>query len=106
VNTPVRPAKIALPVSCDAAPVEAGAEALDEAEPDVEVPFSWSLPPEPAVDAGETLSVACFDAFLKASRVFAPEVLLSCKYVCINGERVKTYGGLITPTIPLWQCLP
>lgn len=76
MNRPVRPANATLPVRCDAAPVdEAGAEALDEAEPDVVVPFSVRLPPVPAVDVGETLLVAASEAFLKAAKVFSPDVL-------------------------------
>lgn len=51
-----------------AAPVDSGD---DES---VDVPFSPSvrLPPEPAVDVGDTFSVASIEAFLKASSVLAP----------------------------------
>jgi len=106
VKRPVRPAKATLPPSWEAAPVDCGApDALDipdmlamlpdpelvadEPEPEVAVPFSLSLPPVPACDVGETLSEAEAAAFLKASMVLAPEA-----------------GGLMTPTMPPWQCLP
>lgn len=87
VNRPVRPAKATLPLSCDAAPV--AADELADEPPDVEVPFTESLPPVPEVVVGETLLLASEEAFLYAAKVFAPVV-----------------GGLIAPTIPAWQCLP
>jgi hypothetical protein len=72
VKRPVKPANMALPARWDAAPVAAGEE---EGDSDVEVPFSVRLPPEPAVDVGDTFSVAFSEAFLKASRVLGPEAL-------------------------------
>jgi hypothetical protein len=62
VKRPVIPANMALPLRCDAAPVEAGEEGEDD--PDVEVPFSPSLPPEPATVVGDTFSVASIEAFM------------------------------------------
>ena len=102
VKRPVRPAKATLPPSCEAAPVDCGMPDIpdmldmladpdlvaDEPEPEVAVPFSLSLPPVPALDSGETLSAAAVAAFLKASMVLGPEA-----------------GGLMTPTMPPWQCL-
>jgi hypothetical protein len=72
VKRPVIPANMALPARWDAAPVAAGEE---DDDPDVEVPFSDRLPPEPAVDVGDTFSVAFSEAFLKASIVLGPEAL-------------------------------
>ena len=76
MKRPVRPANATLPDRCDAAPVDwAGPEALDEGEPDVEVPFSVRLPPKPAVVVGEVLLSAFSEAFLKAAKVLSPDVL-------------------------------
>jgi hypothetical protein len=68
-------ANAALPPRCDAAPVAAGEEEEPEGEVDVEVPFSPSLPPVPATDEGDTFSFASIEEFMKASRVFAPDLL-------------------------------
>jgi hypothetical protein len=69
VKRPVRPANMALPVRCDAAPVDEEGEG----EEDVELPVR--LPPEPATAVGDTFSVASAEAFLKAASVFAPDLL-------------------------------
>jgi hypothetical protein len=70
VKRPVRPANMALPVRCDAAPVDEEGEG----EEDVELPVR--LPPEPATAVGDTFSVASAEAFLKAASVFAPDLLI------------------------------
>jgi len=41
--------------------------------PGAEVLFWVSLPPDPAVDVGETLLATSAEAFLKAARVLAPD---------------------------------
>lgn len=82
MSRPVRPAKVTLPERCDAAPVEAVPEELDEGEPDVEELFWVRLPPVPPVDVGETLLVAFSEAFLKADKVFSPDDL-----DCVNHEK-------------------
>jgi hypothetical protein len=67
---------MALPPRCDAAPVAAGDDEEEpEGEVEVEVPFWPSLPPVPATDEGETFSLASIEEFMKASRVFAPDLL-------------------------------
>jgi hypothetical protein len=72
VKRPVIPAKTALPARWDAAPVAEGVS-------DVELPFSLILPPVPAVDVGDTFSVAFSEAFLNASRVLGPDALGRCQ---------------------------
>lgn len=102
VNRPVIPANTALPARWDAAPVaEEG-----EGDSDVEVPFSLSLPPVPAVDVGDTFSVAFSEAFLNASRVLGPDALDNVSESKRLQDKWETYGGLITPTMPFWQCMP
>lgn len=54
-----------------------------------EVPFS-SFPPTADVLTGEVLLVAFAAAWAKASMVLPPDAA----------------GGLMTPTMPLWQCWP
>lgn len=75
-NTPVRPAKVTLPVRCPAAPVAEPDAALDG---EVEVVFSVRLPPVPALTVGDTLLSTSADAFLKASRVLTPVALLGIR---------------------------
>lgn len=72
---------------CEAAPVDEGAPEPDALGED-DVPFSASLPPLPATEEGDTLFCASEEAFLYAANVLGPDL-----------------GGLMTPTIPDWQCL-
>jgi hypothetical protein len=69
------------------------------------VPFCTSMPLVPAVELGARLAVAFMDAILNFSRVL-PEALIYVRDVCEHEVNQNTYGPLITPTIPPWQCLP
>lgn len=90
MKRPLRPAKATLPVRCDAAPVDWTApEALEEGEPDVDVPFSVMLPPVPAVDEGETLVLALAEEFLNAAKVLSPVALRDVS--CIQGNKKLKY---------------
>lgn len=104
-NAPAKPANATLPDICEAAPVEDAGVPDAVLDGEVEPVLCVRLPPVPALTVGDTLLSASEDAFLKAARVFAPVAL---RAVSGKKHRVwgKTYGGLITPTIPFWQCLP
>lgn len=94
-----------LPDMCVAAPVEDGEpEAVPDG--DVEPELCVRLPPLPALTVGDTLLPALDEAFLKAARVLGPLALNTVSMKTFFWREDMTYGGLITPTIPAWQCLP